>query len=400
MRGKSLARLMVAALTLFGFGSIRAAVVENVIYYFNGQDGANPYNGVILKGGNLYGVTYGGGLYGSGTVFELAPNGTAWTETVLYNFTGGADGSLPFADLTFDNAGNFYGTTLYGGTHGGGVVFELSPTSQGGWAETVLISFPLTRNLQSVGPNSVIFKGGKLYGSINFGGTHGYGAVFELFPTKVGWTKSILYNFAGGSDGGNPSGRMAFDAAGNLYGTAESAGVGFGARGLVFELTPLNGSWTRAVLYTFQCCNGDGLVPSGLTIDHAGNLYGTTSQGGTGICAGFNGCGTVWELSLSGTTWVETVLHEFAGGSDGNWPNSNLLVDRSGIFGTTRGLISGDTTVFHLKPSNQGWTNTVLLDAGVGNFLYAGVIRGPASSLYGTFFAGGQNYGYVFQLSP
>ena len=399
MRGKSLARLVVAAFTLFGFGSVRAAVVENVIYYFNGQDGANPYNGVILKGGNLYGVTYDGGLYGNGTVFELAPNGTAWTETVLYNFTGGADGSLPFADLTLDGGGNFYGTTLYGGTYGGGVVFELSPTSQGGWAETVLISFPIRRNLQSLGPGPVIFKGGKLYGSINVGGVYGYGAIFELFPTKLGWKSRALYNFAGGSDGGNPSGRMTFDAAGNLYGTAESGGAGFSARGLVYELTPLNGVWTRAVLYTFQCCSGDGLVPSGVTIDKAGNLYGTTSQGGTGICAGFNGCGTVWELSQSGSTWVETVLHEFAGGSDGNWPNADLLVAQSGIFGTTRGLISGDTTVFHLEPASQGWTNTVLLDAGLGSdSIYGGVIHGPANSLYGTFFGGGN--GSVFQLSP
>jgi len=145
----------------------------------------------------------------------------------------------------------------------------------------------------------------------------------------------------------------------------------------------------------------DGAVPHGaLIFDAPGNLYGTTTQGGTGTCAGFNGCGTVWELAHSSTGWTEIVLHEFAGGSDGNWPNSDLLLNRAGIFGTTRGVLDGDAVVFRLTPSGNGWTNTVLLDYGVGGYLYGGLISGPNGSFYGTRFGGGQNYGYVFQLLP
>jgi uncharacterized repeat protein (TIGR03803 family) len=395
MRARSLTRgLLIVALTLLGLGS--AAATETVIYYFTGTDGALPYTGVILREGNLYGVTYGGGLYGEGTVFELTPSGSGWTESVLYNFTGGADGALPFSDLTFDNAGNFYGSTLFGGAYGGGVVFELSPSSQGGWSQTVLHSFPASGNFRSASPSRVTFKGGRLYGTISLGGAYTHGDVFELFPSKLGWKQNVLYNFTGGSDGGSPSGGLVFDANGNLYGTTESGGPQ--TAGLVFELTPSGDGWAESVLYSFQCCNGDGEVPSGLTMDRAGNLFGTTSQGGTGTCSGFSGCGTVWELSPSISGWTETILHEFAGGSDGNWPNSDLLITRLGIFGTTRGVETGDTTVFRLTHSGQGWTNHVLQDDGVGDFIYAGVILGPAGSLYGTHFEGGQNYGYVFQI--
>ena len=118
---------------------------------------------------------------------------------------------------------------------------------------------------------------------------------------------------------------------------------------------------------------------------------------GTGTCPGYDGCGTVWELTYSDAGWTENVLYNFAGGSDGNWPNSDLLINQAGIFGTTRGLVSGDATVFQLTPSGNGWTNTVLVDYGVGGALYGGVIRAPDGSLYGTRF--GPNYGYVFQLT-
>src|ERR1700693_112834 len=117
MCARNLASLVVIAFILLAFGNADAA--ERVVFSFNYADGANPYNGVILRGGNLYGVTYAGGAYGNGIVFELTPNGSAWTETVLYSFTGGSDGAFPYADLTFDDAGNLYGTTLYGGTYGG-----------------------------------------------------------------------------------------------------------------------------------------------------------------------------------------------------------------------------------------------------------------------------------------
>jgi uncharacterized repeat protein (TIGR03803 family) len=397
MHAKSLNGLItltiILGFNLLAVGGLHAAAVEKVLYYFNGVDGSSPSNGVILRAGNLYGVTYDGGAYGGGTVFELTPSGDNWTETVLYSFTGGSDGGFPFTDLTSDDAGNLYGTTLQGGLYGGGVVFEMIH-SQSGWTESVLQSFHTGPQLVSAGPSRVTFNGGKLYGTTNYGGAFGTGAVFELRKSAKGWRGNILYSFSAGSDGGYPSGGLTFDAKGNLYGTTEFAGTGGG--GVIFELTPSNGAWTETVLYSFQCCTtGDGLVASGLTMSKAGNLYGTTTQGGTGTCAGFNGCGTVWELAHSSTGWTEIVLHEFAGGSDGNWPNSDLLLNSAGIFGTTRGVLIGDAVVFELTPSGNGWTNTVLLDYGAGAYLYGGLISGPNGSLYGT--RAGIN-GYVFQL--
>ena len=288
---------------------------EKVLHSFNGTDGWSPEAGLIFDAaGNLYGTTeYGGtggncGAYGCGTVFELTPNGSGgWTETVLYSFcpqTGCTDGANPAAGLIFDAAGNLYGTTEYAGAYNSGTVFELTPNGSGGWTETVLYSFCSQANCtDGYGPLAgLIFDAsGNLYGTTRDGGAYGYGTVFELTPTGGGaWTERVLHGFGKGTDGAGPSyyGKLIFDAAGNLYGMTLSGGAyGFGT---AFELTPTaGGGWTEQVLYSFNNNGADGISPfAGLTFDAAGNLYGTTWEGGIYSCGGAgSACGTVFELS-------------------------------------------------------------------------------------------------------
>ena len=208
---------------------------EQPLYAFTGTpDGATPYAGLVLdSAGNLYGTTTAGGLFGQGTVFELSPSGSGWTEQVLYNFQGGSDGSFPTGGLIFDQSGNLYGSTNEGGSGGGGTVFELTP-SGGGWTYNLLYSF--TGNT-GCGPfaNLGLDGAGNVYGTTLCDGANNAGNVFELTPSGGGWTYSSLHDFTNGSDGGYPYSNVTFDAAGNLYGTASRGGRGVG---LVWEITP------------------------------------------------------------------------------------------------------------------------------------------------------------------
>jgi uncharacterized repeat protein (TIGR03803 family) len=218
-------------------------------------------------------------------VFKLAPNpdGT-WTESVLYSFTGGADGGSPWAALVFDAAGNLYGTTWVGGADGKGAVFKLTPNPDGTWTESVLYSF--TGGADGAYPAAgVIFDAaGNLYGTTGGGGADDNGAVFKLTPDPDGsWTESVLHSFTGGADGGGPVTALIFDAAGNLYGTTAGGGSrllnicrGLGC-GVVFELTPTSTGWSETVLNEFLGKAADPEAP--VIFDPKGNLYGTTWSG-------------------------------------------------------------------------------------------------------------------------
>ena len=207
---------------------------EQPLYAFSGPDGASPYNGVIFdNAGNLYGTTTQGGSSGNGTVFELSPSGSGWTEQVIYSFQGGSDGSYPTAGLIFDQSGNLYGATASGGTGGGGTVFELSP-SGGGWTHSVLYSF--TGSAQCGPWGTLVMEAGNLYGTTVCDGANNDGNVFELTPSGSGWTQNSLWDFTGGNDGKNPYCNVIFDTAGNLYGTASSGGAH--QAGVVWEITP------------------------------------------------------------------------------------------------------------------------------------------------------------------
>ena len=318
---------------------------EKVLHSFNGADGGNLFGGLILDAfGNLYGTGNAGG-FGFGTVFELtrSPNtaGGGWTEKVLHSFNG-TDGAVPDAALIFDAAGNLYGTTTYGG--GLGNVFELTPAAGGGWTEKVLY------NVGNVPFGGLIFdSAGNLYGTTYYGGTYGHGAVFELTPVADGsWTEEVLYSFHNNdADGAGPYPTLIFDAAGNLYGTTYNGG--FYGYGTVFELMPAaGGGWTEKVLHSFNGTDGAYLF-GGLIFDAAGNLYGTTVVGGS------HGYGTVFELTpAAGGNWTEKVLYSFHNnGTDGAEPGwASLIFDAAGnLYGTTLdGGTYGYGTVFEITP--------------------------------------------------
>ncbi len=197
----------------------------------------------------------------------------AQTEQTLYSFSGYADGGNPLSSLVIDAVGNLYGTTFVGGAQGAGEVFELSPNTSGGWTQSVLYSF--TGGADGANPYlaDVIFdKAGNLYGTTVGGGDHNLGVVFELTPTGNGWSESVLYSFAGGVDGANPYSGLLFDPRGNLYGTTYSGGAH--GDGTVYELKHENsGEWKEKVIHTFD--GKSGLAPvGGLVFDRRGDLFG------------------------------------------------------------------------------------------------------------------------------
>ena len=341
-----------------------------------------------------------------GTVFELSPaSGGGWTEKVLYDFgTATGDGIQPVATLIFDSKGNLYGTASKGGANNGsGTVFELSPSSGGAWTEKTIYNFGATTT-DGIEPayGSLIFDGqGNLYGTTLKGGTNGSGMVFELMPGAGGtWTEKILYNFgASTTDAMGPYSGVIFDGAGNLYGTTHNGGA-FGY-GTVYELTPgAGGTWTETVLHSFDIDGADGANPYGGVIrDGQGNLYGTTNLGGN--FGQGNHLGAVFELSPTPSgVWTEQVLHNFTGGltnGDGDYPIAGLTFDAAGnLYGVTSGGgVPAVGMVFALTRAAGVWTEKVVYtfsdNTTDGRDPYGSLIFDAAGNLYGTTTAGGIN---------
>jgi uncharacterized repeat protein (TIGR03803 family) len=212
---------------------------ESVLYAFTGgADGANPWAGVTLdRLGNLYGTTSaGGGSSNSGTVYELSPSGSGWTEKILHSFQRPVDGAVPYAGVILDRSGNLYGATQYGAPNNGGTAFELSP-SGGSWNFSTLYSFTGTGGGLAKGPtaNLLLDSAGSLYGATAGDGAQSFGTVFKLTHGGGGWTYTSLHDFTSGSDGELPRSNLVFDGSGNLYGTAYG---GVDGKGVVFEITP------------------------------------------------------------------------------------------------------------------------------------------------------------------
>jgi uncharacterized repeat protein (TIGR03803 family) len=396
------------------FASLRAAAqTETILHTFNGSgDGGEPYGAPIFdKAGNLYGVTFDGGTFTNGTVYELKAG--SWTEEILHNFDLSAgDGQSPQGSLVMDSAGNLYGVTPLGGGRKLGIVYELTPQTGGTWKEKIIHTFVGGSDGRSPQAGLIIDKKGNLYGTTYQGGSgkncgaFACGTVFELSrKTGGGWTEIILCSFNGGtSDGQNPSAPLLMDSAGNLYGTTLLGGTGgtIGA-GTVFKLSPNgSGGYTETVLHNFICSVTDGCNPfAGLVLDSKGNLYSTTNAGGA------NGFGTVYEMSPgSNGKWTETVLHSFGAAGDGLYPQfSGVTFDKSGnLYGTASGGGSNSYgVVFKMTPaSGSGWDESVFFnfDQTDGN-VPQGVIFGANGNLYGITQYGGSNFGgTAFEIVP
>ena len=378
------------AATLFSAALPIQCQTFTVLHDFTGgNDGAQPMAGLAMdRAGNFYGSTEGGGIWGNGTVFRLAHRSSGWILNPLYSFQAQPDGAYPYSGVTIGPDGTPYGNTLIGGASNLGTVFNLRPTptppvtALAPWHENILFSFiPDTGSFPQF--NTLVFdslgnlygttyeygngfsdygsvyelvhsnntwtinvlhrflggtgdgakprgrltfdNAGNLYGTSTSGGANGVGTVYELVHTQLGWTLQILYSFTGGADGGGPSGGVVFDNAGNLYGTTGGGGAGGGT---VFELSPAGGQWTITTLHTF----GAELVGpfSGVTLDAAGNLYGTTYYDG------LHHQGLAYKLTRSGGSWTYTDLHDFTGGSDGSNPICDVVVDANGtVYGTS-----------------------------------------------------------------
>ena len=333
----------------------QTAWTETVLHSFTASDGRYLYAGLIANNRSaLYGTTSSGGSADKGTVFKLTPPAkgqTAWTETVLHSFAG-SNGANPGAGLVADKQGALYGTTPGGGSGDKGTVFKLTPPAKGqtAWTETVLYSF--TGGSDGLSPRAGLIADnrGTLYGTTSSGGSADKGTVFKLTPPAKGqtaWTETVLYSFIGGSDGLSPRAGLVADKEGALYGT--TPGGGSADKGTVFKLTPPakgQTAWTETVLHSFTG-GSDGLSPrAGLIADNRGTLYGTTNSGGSADK------GTVFKLTPPAKgqmAWMETVLYSFTGGSDGLNPGAGLIADKQGVlYGTTTSGGSADNagTVF------------------------------------------------------
>lgn len=350
--------------TAFKLARSSGSWVLSTLYNFaGGNDGAAPRTGLTFgPDGSLYGATVDGGSQncdqGCGTVYKLQPPVTFcrsilcyWNETVLYRFVaGGSDGAYPSSGVTFDSTGNLYGTTEGGGNnglngycsyfYGCGIVYELSP-SNGAWMETVLHIFTGGPDGKYPAGEVVIDHAGNVFGATQGPAVSGVpGSIYELTPSQAGWNKSFIYQFQGASDGSEPVGLIT-DAVGNLYGETSFGGSGVG--GTVYELSSANG-WAFTLLYS-QSGNPQNRA-SRLTMDAAGNLYGTTYDDGQ------YGRGSVFKLTPSMGGWTYTSLHDFTGGSDGNGPASPVVLDSHGnVYGTTQlGGMYGNGVAFQIAP--------------------------------------------------
>ena len=271
------------------------------LWYFGNtaiHDGDTPVCDLLMDStGAIYGTTEDGGTSNMGTVFKLTNSGGTWTESVLYNFAGGPDGDFPVAGLAMDSSGALYGTTYYGGGSGTcnigcGTVFELAPSGNG-WTESVLHAFGNGTDGQFPGYGPlVVASSGALYGTTGSGGANDWGLVYELTPSGGKWKEKILHNFGGAGDGAGPDSGLLKGQSGAMFGTTELGGADGG--GTVYALTKANGGWTEDVVTNFPNFTGDGFYPhAGVILDKKSEmLFGTTSQGGT------DGWGTVYQVAV------------------------------------------------------------------------------------------------------
>jgi len=425
--GMTLAALGLALLMIVLATELQAQTLTVLHNFTGGKDGANPAAGLTMDArGNLYGTASKGGA-GHGTVYKLGHAGSGWTLSPLYVFGGESDGSDPVARVVFGPNGTLYGTTELGGntncTGGCGTVFNLQPqptactTALCPWIETILLRFNIT---QGAFPESeVLFdSSGNLYGSAYGGGYYDRtgggsgcvecGLVYELTPSNGKWTESVPYSFSGyqyGDDGAFPVGGLAFDSAGNLYGTTTQYGnCGFG---IIFQLTPNGSSWNEHLLHDF--CTGGAQPTATMIADASGTFYGDTQGEYSGYGTQH---GSVFTFAPSGSGWVYTAIYTFP--EYGGGPAGQLFRDSAGnLYGATitgggnpLGLCSSDGcgTIFKLTPSGSGYSYTQLYaftGGSDGSAPYSNLVQDTNGNFYGTASTGGADgYGVIFKFTP
>jgi uncharacterized repeat protein (TIGR03803 family) len=400
------------------------AGTEKVLYNFTGSsDGAFPFDAGRLvrdSSGVLYGTTVQGGTSGCGgsgcgVVFALTANGTGgWTESVLYSFTGGSDGGIPYDGLIRDGSGTLYGTTFRGGSNDCGTVFALSGT-------TLSTLHRFTCGADGGNPYTGVIrdKSGNLYGTSDVGGANGHGVAYEISGSG---TYRVIYNFcavSGCLDGSDPGSGLQTDNKGNLFGMTQRGGVGSCSLGCgtVFKLSKLARGWKHTLLHSFTGYPNDGAYPlyGSLTLSTQkigrkkhNVIFGVTAAGGNTACSAY-GCGTVFDLTESNGRYTLTVLYRFAGsGGDGWNPYGTLSNVKGNLFGTT--WLGGGTgcggggcgTVFELRKKNRVWSETVVYSftgGGEGGLIFSGVVADSSGDLYGVA-QGGGSYGFVYEVVP
>jgi uncharacterized repeat protein (TIGR03803 family) len=344
-------------------------------------------------------------------VIVLATGGAAAAvdaPEVLHSFgVSERGGSDLYAGLILDAAGNLYGAAESGGRYGFGIVYKLSPGSGGAWTETVLYSFRGGHDGASPHATLAWDSAGNLYGTTVSGGGStacggGCGVLFRLTPSSGGWTEAVLHRFAGGADGLVPYPGVVIDTAGNVYGA--TTGGGAAGLGTVYELTPSSGgAWTHSVLHSFTGTPDGSTLYATPVLDSAGNLYGTTYKGGT-----YNK-GTVFTITpAAGGGWTERVLYSFKGGSDGVNPMAPVTFDQNGdLYGTTEaGGTANCGIAYRLTPNQTGAWNESVLHTFLGVTAQDGenpngLIFDTHGNLFGTSLGGGvDNPGTIFELSP
>ncbi len=391
------------ALTMITTQSAQSQTL-NILYAFTG--GAHGFypDGVIFdRSGNLYG-TYENDPYFNGAVFELMHRNSSWILEPLYAFQGGQSPHNPEGTMVFGPDGALYGTTTGGGGMCGnayyncGTVFSLRPGSCGSafcfWNNTPVFVFGYDVEYGGFNPSSgVIFDpDGNIYGTTYSGGLYNAGTAFQLVRTENGWFENVLDNFPFST--AYPSSGLTLDSAGNLYGTSVSGGS-YG-HGRVYQLVHTGEVWTDNTIYSFQGGNDGAYPQGGLIFDAAGNAYGTT-QGGPG---------TVYQLSPQADgTWRETVLHLFP--SNINGPAGNLVMNAAGnLYGLTQGTPGNNPDkwgmIFELSLVNGSWVFTQLHEFTNGDdgSTPSGITIDSAGNLYGAcVHAGPYGQGLIWEIT-
>jgi len=410
---RTYALTLALSVTMHLLSSMVAAQTYTVIHDFTGGgDGEAPYTGLTIDAaGNLYGTTVAGGNNGAGVIFKLKRGGSGWQLTPIYTFTGGADGASPQGRVAIAADGTLYGTTAAGGLRrcsgvGCGTVFHLRPSAFAPrsvltpWSEDVIYAFSGTDGYLPQG-DLTFDAAGNIYGTTIGGGAFNMGAVYKLARAGGGWTESVLYSAQDDDNGYEPYGGVVMDPAGNLYGVFQFSRTGLGT---AYQLSASGSGWMEQTIHHFDLSGNNGAEPiGGLILDASGNLYGTTLYGGD-----FLPGGVAYQLTPSSGGWNYQTIYSFLNGDGG--PEDKLMMDADGnLYGTafTAGAF-GWGSVFKLTHSVGGWTMTALHDFCASDFPcpdgarpMSNVVMDAHGNLYGTTTLGGAfGNGVVWQITP